>query len=235
MNQPPPDVRPVKTVPTRDGYDLWSDVYDTEENCLIVLESQHVAPLLTDVRGTRILDIGCGTGRHSYALAVRGANVIGLDFSEGMLRQAREKHAVGPASPQFVQGDIHCSLPVHADSFDLVTCFLVIEHVRDKPALFREMRRVCRSQGAVLLSAMHPAMFLRQTQAGFPDPKTGCKIQPESHPHSISDLFTAARDAGLELTDLIEEPVTPELVEKSPRAAKYLGWPLLLIMRWRAP
>ncbi|HNV72508.1 MAG TPA: class I SAM-dependent methyltransferase [Candidatus Ozemobacteraceae bacterium] len=225
----------MKTVPTREGYDLWATCYDTEDNCLIVLEEQHIAPFFADARGKRILDLGCGTGRHSFALARQGAHVIGLDFSDGMLRLAREKSAPGALPPQFVSGDLHEPLPFHHRQFDAIGCFLVIEHIRDRVGLFREMRRVCRPGGTIILSAMHPAMFLRQTQAGFPDPHTGCKIQPESHPHSISDLFEAGRHAGLTLLDLREAAVTPELVAQSPKAAKYLGWPLLLLFRWQAP
>ena len=72
-------------VPVREGYDLWSRIYDEEDNPLVVLETNRVRRLLGDVRGLRVADIGCGTGRHAVAAAEAGATVIGVDFSPGML------------------------------------------------------------------------------------------------------------------------------------------------------
>jgi malonyl-CoA O-methyltransferase len=97
----------------------------------------------------------------------------------------------------------------------------------------KEMHRVCRPGSFIILSAMHPALFLRNTQAGFPDPQTGVKIQPQSYAYSIADLFSAGQEAGLVLDTLNEKSVTDELVAASPKAAKYHGWPMLLLMRWK--
>ncbi|HEC44501.1 MAG TPA: class I SAM-dependent methyltransferase [Bacteroides sp.] len=55
--------------------------------------------------GDRILDVGCGTGRHSIPLALYGISVTGLDLSEGMLAQAREYAQKEKASLELVQGD----------------------------------------------------------------------------------------------------------------------------------
>ncbi|HEX2522509.1 MAG TPA: methyltransferase domain-containing protein, partial [Terriglobia bacterium] len=78
-------------VPTKDGYDRWSDVYDEDGNPLLLLEEPHVARLLGDVRGLSVLDVGCGTGRHAIRFAQQGAQVTGVDFSAGMLGKARQK------------------------------------------------------------------------------------------------------------------------------------------------
>ena len=70
-------------------------------------------------------------------------------------------------------------------------------------------------------------------QARFTDPLTGQKIGPASHPHLVSDYLMSAVRAGLELQQINELVVDKELAEVSPRAAKYLDWPLLLLMKWR--
>lgn len=54
---------------------------------------------------SRILDLGCGTGRHSIEMAARGFDVTGVDFSEAMLSRARERGPSGKGSLDFVQGD----------------------------------------------------------------------------------------------------------------------------------
>src|SRR4030095_421245 len=80
---------------TREGYDLWSQIYDDEDNPLIALETAWVTRLLGDVRGLAVADVGCGTGRHAIAMAVAGAHVVGVDFSPGMLAKLRAKPGAG--------------------------------------------------------------------------------------------------------------------------------------------
>lgn len=75
----------------RDGYDRWARVYDHDANPLPALEAPHVRAAFGDVRGRDVLDLGCGTGRHTAWLAESGARVTAVDFSEGMLEHARRK------------------------------------------------------------------------------------------------------------------------------------------------
>ena len=81
----------TQVVPTRTGYDLWAEVYDTEDNPLIQLENEHIGPIIGNVSGLRLIDLGCGTGRHALRLAEAGARVTAVDFSEAMLSRARAK------------------------------------------------------------------------------------------------------------------------------------------------
>ncbi len=70
-------------------------------------------------REVRILDIGCGTGRHTVEMAKRGYLVTGVDLSESMLAMAREKAALAGVTPEFLQGDARKLKFRHA--FDMVT------------------------------------------------------------------------------------------------------------------
>ena len=58
-------------VPTQQGYDRWASVYDEEDNPLVRLEQEQFERVMSDVRGLRVLDAGCGTGRHALSLARR--------------------------------------------------------------------------------------------------------------------------------------------------------------------
>lgn len=216
-------------VSTRAGYDRWSLIYDDEDNPLISLEERELGPLLGDVRGLSIVDVGCGTGRQALRLAAAGATVTGLDFSTGMLARARAK--AGAAEVLFIEHDLTRSFPLDADTFDRVLCCLVLDHVFELEALFGEMARVCKPDGFVVASVMHPAMMLQGIQARFTDPESGRVVRPESAPNEISDYVMATTRAELRIVQMSEHAVDEELVERSPRARKHLGWPLLLLLK----
>jgi len=215
----------------RKGYDRWSAIYDDEQNPLIGLEEPLVRDALGDVAGKDVLDLGCGTGRHTLRMAAGGARVTALDFSEGMMEKARAKS--GAESVRFLAHDLHERLPFAARSFDLVVSGLVLEHIRDLGEFFREALRVLRPGGRAVVSGMHPAMFLRGTRAHFRDPATGEIVEPGSVEHTIGNLVMAAVNAGFALEGLDERAPDAEYAARSPRAAKYVGWPMLIVLRLR--
>jgi 2-polyprenyl-3-methyl-5-hydroxy-6-metoxy-1,4-benzoquinol methylase len=230
--EPNGDTRePAERTSTRDGYERWAALYDDEDNPLIALEAPLVTELLGDTRGLDVVDLGCGTGRHAAPLARAGARVTALDFADGMVARARAKP--GWERVRFIAHDLTQPLPLPDRSFDRVLSCLVIEHLADVTSFFGECRRICREDGFILVSAMHPAMFLIGRQARFTDPATGRKVQPRSYPSQIADYVMGALRGGLMLDAISEHVVTEALVARSPRSAKYLGWPLLLLMRLR--
>jgi malonyl-CoA O-methyltransferase len=216
----------------RSGYDRWAVIYDREANPLIGLEEAVVREALGDVAGLAVLDLGCGTGRHSVWLASAGATVTGIDFSEGMLEEARRKPEAGTV--RFLAHDLHQPLPFAAGSFDLVVSGLVLEHLGDLDRFFGEARRVLRPGGRAVVSAMHPAMFLKGVQARFTDPDSGEKVQPGSFAHSIGAFVMASVRAGFALEGVDERAPDADFAARYPRAEKYVGWPMLVVLRLRA-
>ncbi|MHC4401416.1 MAG: class I SAM-dependent methyltransferase [Planctomycetota bacterium] len=225
-----PDDNAENTIlPTREGYDVWSKIYDDEDNPLITLEDRMIHDLLGDVRGRTIADVGCGTGRHAIRMAKAGARVTALDFSERMLEKAYGKP--GSEDVRFTKHDLARPFPLDTSEFDVVTCCLVVDHIADLDGLFRELGRICNANGFILISVMHPAMMLRGVQARFTDPASGQVTCPDSQPHQICDYVMAAVGAGLLIDHMSEHSVDDCLVDNSRRAARYMGWPLLLLMR----
>lgn len=211
----------------KEGYDRWSEVYNSEINPLIGLEEPVVRQALADVAGLEALDLGCGTGRHTTLLATGGAHVTAVDFSPGMMDVARGKP--GAERVRFVVHDMHEPLPFGDAAFDLVISGLVLEHLRGLDGFFREARRVLRPGGRAVFTGMHPAMFLRGVQARFYDPRTGEKVSPGSVPHGIGDYVMSILRAGLSLTDVVERAPDAEFAVRCPRAEKYVGWPMLVV------
>jgi 2-polyprenyl-3-methyl-5-hydroxy-6-metoxy-1,4-benzoquinol methylase len=100
--------------------------------------------------GRRVLDAGCGTGYGAEMLAAAGAaSVVGVDTAAAVVEAARARANERIA---FERADV-ARLP-HADgSFDLVTCFEVIEHVPDPGAVLGELRRVLAPDGVLAVSS----------------------------------------------------------------------------------
>jgi ubiquinone/menaquinone biosynthesis C-methylase UbiE len=217
-----------KTSLVRAGYDRWSAVYDHDANPLQALEGPVVRRAVGDPRGLSVLDLGCGTGRHALWLAEAGASVTAVDFSEGMLAQAREKP--GAATVRFLAHDLHQPLPFPAGTFDLVVSGLVLEHLRDLDLFFGEARRVLKPGGRAVVSAMHPSMFLRGSQARFTDPVSGELVQPGSIAHPIGAFVMSAVRAGFALAAIDEVAPDTEFAGRFPRAANYIGWPMLIVL-----
>lgn len=90
-------------------------------------------------KGDRVLDACCGTGDLAIAAEARGADVVGLDFSEAMLERARSKSR----EIEWVRGDV-LALPFDDASFDAVTVGFGVRNVDDLEAGLRELRRVLR-------------------------------------------------------------------------------------------
>jgi SAM-dependent methyltransferase len=214
----------------RSGYDRWAVIYDREANPLIAIEEPVVREALGEVAGLSVLDLGCGTGRHSVWLAGRGAAVTGVDFSEGMLEEARRKAA---GTVRFLAHDLHLPLPFADGTFDRVVSGLVLEHLQGLDAFFAEARRVLRPGGLAVFSAMHPAMFLKGVQARFTDPESGEKVQPGSVAHTIGDFVMAAVRAGFALEGVDERAPDADFAARYPRAEKYVDWPMLVVLRLR--
>ena len=191
----PAEVDPLSGV--RAGYDRWASVYDQDDNPLQALEEPHVRDALGDVRHLDVLDLGCGTGRHTSWLAAAGARVTAVDFSHEMLERARRK--VAGTEVQIILHDLHEPLPLEDTSFDAVVSGLVLEHIRDPRAFFMEAHRVMRPGGRAVVSAMHPAMFLRDAWARFTDPDSGDVVAPGSLPHQLGDFVMAALECRLHI------------------------------------
>lgn len=109
--------------------------------------------LLGDVAGHDVLDAACGPGLYAEELAARGARVSGFDQSARMVELSRER----VPGADFRVHDLGAPLDWMADSsVDAVLLALVLEYVDDRVAMLRELRRVLRPDGALVLSRLHP-------------------------------------------------------------------------------
>ncbi len=131
----------------KDYYDdLWERLPDELEAPDWELRSRF---LLSEARDRdRVLDLGCGDGRFTAALAPRVASVVGAEVSEAALRRAARRHP----SVAFELVPLDGPLPFDDRAFDLVWSSEVIEHVADTARWLSEVRRVLAPAGRLLLT-----------------------------------------------------------------------------------
>ena len=105
--------------------------------------------------GARALDVGCGGGLVSEALARAGASVTGIDLAEGMIEVAR-LHAA--AHGLAIDYRVACAETLAAEqpgTFDIVTCMEMLEHVPDPEAMLATLATLARPGGSVFVSTLN--------------------------------------------------------------------------------
>jgi SAM-dependent methyltransferase len=200
-------------------------------------ERPAVQALLPRVARLRVLDAGCGTGRASVWLAEQGADVVGVDVSAEMLRMAR----ADVPSASFVLADLAEPLPFEDASFDAVVSSLVMHYLRDWVPTLRELRRVLRPDGVVVLSTHHPAMDVELADSGdyFATELLTDRWLVGGREHEVrfwhrplSRMFAEIAEAGFRVESLSEPQPLPEMRERFPEAwARLTTKPHFLFLR----
>lgn len=211
---------------------LWSRIYDELPNPLLALEERFLAPLLPDLRGQDILDVGCGTGRWLDRLQGRNLrSLTGVDFSPEMVVLSRRKVA-GKAVVEI--GDATC-LPIADGSTDLIIVSFVASYVSSMDAFTRELRRVLRANGRIYVSDVHPETAAAcHWKRGF---RNGNRhVEPVNHPRALAATIASLRGAGFGITCLIEpsfDAPEREIFDAAEKLAAYeaaAGLPAIYIL-----
>ena len=154
-------------------------------------------------RGERLLDAGCGEGRHCFGAIERGAHVVGLDLDRASLHKAagalRFRGAELGRLGAMLQGDAF-HLPFADATFDKVICSEVMEHVHDYTGAARELARVTRPRGLVAVTiptATSERLYLRLGDDYFESPGGHIRIfRPRELAGALGDAGFATLGVG---------------------------------------
>jgi SAM-dependent methyltransferase len=194
------------------------------------------------------LDIGCGEGRVSRELRVRGHHVVALDASPTLIRAA---HDLDKQS-QYLAADA-TALPFADGTFHAVVAYNVLQAMaaqQDMAAAVREARRVLRSSGSFCFSAAHPmtdvgrvsgpsgegafvmtGSYFSRDEVDEAVTKDGLSIMFRGWTYAVEDYTRALEDAGF-LIERLREPVpTSEQVATRPSLARWTRIPHFLSIR----
>lgn len=130
----------MNPVRNRTSNEWDANSYD-ESHSFVYEYGQGVVELLDPTPDERILDVGCGTGHLTNEIAATGATVVGIDASEGMVKNARDSFS----DLQFVRGDAR-KLPFE-ESFDAVFSNAALHWVREQDTALRSIADVLRPRG----------------------------------------------------------------------------------------
>ena len=224
-----------------DAYEKLADAYaemiETKPHNAY-LERPATLSLLPDVKGKRVLDAGCGPGLYADLLVQRGAEMVAVDASPRMLEHARRR--LGDRANVRLH-DLRKPLGfLEDDSVDLVLASLVMDYIEDWVPVFKEFRRVLKSDGVFVFSVGHPAINfvlkegmedyfsvhrMEMLWTGF-----GVEVVMPSYHRPIEAIVESLHEAGFLVERLIEAKPTedyrrvdPEGYEKASKRPSFLN------------
>jgi SAM-dependent methyltransferase len=161
------------------------------------IEQRLILDLIGDLAGRLVLDVGCGDGALTCTAASRGAAVTGIDPDPAMLDAARARVAGADYGATFVEGRVE-ELPLREASFDLVAAITVLCFVPDALSAVREMARVLRPGGRLVLGELGRWSWwaaIRRVRGWL-----GSSSWAAARFRTAAEMEILARQAGLSIT-----------------------------------
>jgi 2-polyprenyl-6-hydroxyphenyl methylase/3-demethylubiquinone-9 3-methyltransferase len=160
---------------------------------------------LAPLNGQRVIDVGCGGGLLSEGMAVRGAQVTGIDMGKAPLGVARLHQHESGLEIDYRRSTAEQMTAEHAGTFDTVTCLEMLEHVPDPAAVITACAQLIKDDGHVFLSTINrnPKAYLFAVLGA----EYLLQLLPKgTHDYTKfirpSEMEGWARDCGLQLVDI---------------------------------
>jgi ubiquinone/menaquinone biosynthesis C-methylase UbiE len=191
------------------SYDTWAAKYDSMLNKTRDLEKKAAQETLNRYDYKNIVELGCGTGKNTSWLLEKAEKVLAIDFSPEMQKIARQK--INSPKVSFLHADLTKEWNIHAWA-DLITCSLVLEHIRDLHFVFKQASETLLAGGYFYICELHPFRQYSGSKANYE--KEGVKVELEVFIHHLSDYTDAAMSNGFKIKEIREwfdEPEKKEL------------------------
>ena len=182
------------------AYNVWAHNYDTVQNRTRDLEASAIKKILSRAKFSEVLEIGCGTGKNTEWLANKAIHVTSVDFSIEMLNKAKEKIKLN--NVDFIHADITKAWTFTKIKTDLITCSLILEHIKDIDFVFNQASHFLKSGAQFYIGELHPFKQYDGSKARFDSAKGTFEL--ECFVHHISDYIAIAKHNDLHCDDIQE-------------------------------
>ncbi len=170
------------------------------------------------IRDSQVLDIGCGGGILAEAMALQGAIVSGIDASKENISIASQHASENKLNINYVVSNAETFTENHIETFDLITCMELLEHVPDPVSIIQACSKMIKPGGHIIFSTIN-----RNIKAYFLAVLTGeylLKLLPRgTHRYEKfirpSELVNWCNEYGLEMNDLAGMQYNPLLAHCS--------------------
>ena len=110
---------------------------------------------IASLSGKDVLDVGCGGGILSESMALRGANVTGIDMGEAPLSVAKIHQKQSGIEVNYLHSTAERMAETHPDTYDIVTCLEMLEHVPDPSSVISACQKMVKPGGHVFFSTIN--------------------------------------------------------------------------------
>lgn len=171
----PNDVK--KFLAKQDIHKDWISSYRNEENEVFFNNAfNRIIKFCSIRKSDKILDAGCGSANHAIRLAKKGYNITAIDFSESVLKIARENlHNLNLLDKVTLKQEDLTALSFADSSFDIAYCWGVLMHIPDIENAIKELCRVVKPEGYIIVSEVNKNSIEMLTRRGFAKLSTGNK------------------------------------------------------------
>ena len=181
-------------------YNIWVDQYDINENKTRDLDKKVTIKTLSNYNFDSVLELGCGTGKNTEWLLNKADQIIGLDFSQGMLDKAIRK--ITSNKVKFKKADLNQNWDIRNNFADLITCSLTLEHIKNLDFIFAQAYLKIKPNGKFFICELHPFKQYLGSKAKY-ETDNGIK-ELEVYAHHISEYLDFAKKNKFKLVELNE-------------------------------
>jgi predicted TPR repeat methyltransferase len=182
------------------AYNLWADQYDINFNKTRDLDTTVTIKTLSDINFSNVIELGCGTGKNTSFLLKKANQIIGLDFSQEMLNKAKMK--IQDERVEFIKTDLTTAWNIANSFADLITCSLVLEHIKELDFIFSQAYKKLKLEGVFFISELHPFKQYAGSKAKF-ETDNGTQ-ELETYVHHVSEYLKLGSQNGFKLVELKE-------------------------------
>lgn len=227
----------------------YKKIRDNEANANNLFEIPALFSMMPDLKGKKVLDLGCGFGEHCRQFVDRGAEkVVGIDISEKMLEVARVENC----DPKIT----YLNMPMEdiaelQDTFDIVISSLAFHYVEDFEGVIRNIHNLLKENGIFIFSQENPLCTCHSGGDRWTRDENGNKLHlnladygvegerktvwfvddVKKYHRTFSTIVNALIEAGFTIEKMIEPLPTEELLEKYPDYGDLFHKPDFLLIR----